>query len=45
VKDGRLENLEIVDAYYPDYIAENTRLNAPEWAGAFLPDLKIGFIA
>lgn len=45
VKNGRLENLEIVDAYYPDYIAEHTRLNAPEWAGAFLPDLKIGFIA
>lgn len=45
VRDWRLENLEIVDAYYPDYIAENTRLNAPDWAGAFLPDLKIWFIA
>ena len=45
VKDWRLENLEIVDAYYPDYIAAHTRLMAPQWAWAFLPDLKIWFIA
>lgn len=45
VKDGRLQNLEIVDAYYPDYIAPYTRLMAPEWASPFLPDLKIWFIA
>ena len=37
--------MEIVDSYYPDYLAENTRLNAPSWASAFLPDLKIWFIA
>ena len=45
VKDGRLENLEIIDSYYPDYIAENTRLMSPERASAFLPELKIWFIA
>lgn len=45
VKDWRLENLEIIDSYYPDYIAEHTRLRAPERAAAFLPDLQIWFIA
>jgi hypothetical protein len=45
VKNGRLENLEIVDAYYPDYIAYNTRLTAPERTSSFLPDRKIWFIA
>lgn len=45
VKDWRLKNLEIVDSYYPDYLAENTRLSAPDRASAFLPDLKIWFIA
>ena len=45
VKDWRLKNLEIIDSYYPDYIAENTRLRAPEWASVFLPDLNIWFIA
>lgn len=45
VKDGRLETLEIVDSYYPDYIASDTRLTSPEWTSAFLPDRKIWFIA
>jgi len=45
VKDWRLKNLEIIDSYYPDYIAENTRLTAPEWTSAFLPDRQIWFIA
>lgn len=45
VKDWRLKNLEIVDSYYPDYLAENTRLRAPDWTKAFLPDLNIWFIA
>ena len=45
VKDWRLKNLEIVDSYYPDYLAENTRLRAPDRASAFLPDLQIWFIA
>lgn len=45
VKDWRLKNLEIIDSYYPDYIAENTRLTAPEWTSPFLPDRQIWFIA
>ena len=45
VKNWRLENLEIVDSYYPDYIAEKTRLMAPNWTKPFLPSLEIWFIA
>ena len=45
VKDGLLKNMEIVDSYYPDYIAYNTRLIAPERTSSFLPDRKIWFIA
>lgn len=40
-----IKNLEIVDSYYPDFIAYRTRIMAPEWTSAFLPDRKIGFIA
>lgn len=42
---GHITNLEIVDSYYPDFIAYRTRIIAPEWTSAFLPDRKIGFIA
>jgi hypothetical protein len=37
--------MEIVDSYYPDFIAYKTRILAPEWTSPFLPDRKIGFIA
>jgi hypothetical protein len=37
--------MEIVDSYYPDFIAYRTRIMAPEWTTPFLPDRKIGFIA
>jgi len=40
-----ITNLEIVDSYYPDFIAYRTRIMAPERTSAFLPDRKIGFIA
>ncbi len=40
-----IKNLEIVDAYYPDFIAYRTRIQAPERTSSFLPDRKIGFIA
>jgi hypothetical protein len=42
---GHIENLEIVDAYYPDFIAYKTRITAPDRTSTFLPDRKIGFIA
>ncbi len=45
VADWKLINLEIVDAYYPDYIAHYTRLQAPDRTSSFLPDKKIWFIA
>lgn len=37
--------MEIVDSYYPDFIAYKTRIIAPAWTAPFLPDRKIGFIA
>ena len=40
-----IKNLEIIDSYYPDFIAQNTRILAPEWAWSFLADRKIGYIA
>ncbi len=40
-----IKNLEIVDSYYPDFIAYRTRIQAPERTSSFLPDRKIGFIA
>jgi len=45
VDQGRIKTLEIVDSYYPDFIAYRTRIMAPEWTAPFLPDRKIGFIA
>jgi len=40
-----IKELEIIDSYYPDFIAHRTRILAPERTKAFLPDRKIGFIA
>lgn len=45
INQGHIKNLEIVDSYYPDFIAYRTRIMAPEWTAPFLPDRKIGFIA
>lgn len=42
---GRMTNLEIVDSYYPDFIAYRTRILAPSWTSVFLPDRKIWYIA
>lgn len=44
--DGwRIKDLEIVDSYYPDFIAHNTRILAPARTKSFLPDRNIGYIA
>jgi len=40
-----IQDLEIVDSYYPDFIAYRTRIIAPTWTSVFLPDRKIWFIA
>jgi len=45
IDQGHIKTLEIVDSYYPDFIAYKTRIMAPERASPFLPDRKIGFIA
>lgn len=45
VEQWHIKTLEIVDSYYPDFIAYKTRIIAPEWTAPFLPDRKIGFIA
>lgn len=42
---GHIKTLEIVDSYYPDFIAYRTRIIAPQRTAPFLPDRKIGFIA
>ncbi len=42
---GHIKNLEIIDSYYPDFVAENTRILAPQWSWSFLADHKIGYIA
>ncbi len=44
-QSGHLKEFEIIDAYYPDYIAPKTYLTAPEWTKSFLPEKRIGFIA
>ncbi len=45
VYQWHIETLEIVDSYYPDFIAYNTRLKIPSWSSAFLSDPQIWFIS
>jgi len=45
VQGGHIKNLEIIDSYYPDFIAYKTRLQAPDRSLSFLPEKKIWFIA
>lgn len=45
IKWWHITNLEIIDSYYPDFVAYNTRIIAPERTKSFLPDRKIWFIA
>ncbi len=45
IEQGHIKELEIIDSYYPDFIAYKTRITAPTWTAPFLPDRKIGFIA
>lgn len=45
IEAARIKTLEIVDSYYPDFIAYQTRILAPDRTIPFLPDRKIGFIA
>lgn len=42
---GHITDLQIVDSYLPDYIAPNTRLQAPKWFSSAFWEDKIWFIA
>lgn len=45
VSNWHLIGLEIVDSYYPDYIAYKTFIDAPEWSNVFLPEKRIWFLS
>ena len=45
IAQWHIKELEIIDSYYPDFIAYKTRIIAPSRTAPFLPDRKIGFIA
>ncbi|MFA7717767.1 MAG: hypothetical protein WC875_03560 [Candidatus Absconditabacterales bacterium] len=45
IQGAHITTMEIVDSYYPDFIAYRTRIMAPDRTAPFLPDRKIGFIA
>lgn len=45
VYQWHIQTLEIVDSYYPDFIAYRTRLKAEPWANSFLSDMQIWFIS
>ena len=45
VYQWHIQTLEIVDSYYPDFIAYNTRLKIPWWSSVFLSDPQIWFIS
>lgn len=41
---GHIQEFEIVDSYYPDFIAYRTAIDAPERSSPFLPERKIWFL-
>lgn len=45
VANWHLTELEIVDSYYPDYIAYKTFIDAPERANVFIPEKRIWFLS
>ncbi len=45
VSQWHIKDIEIVDSYYPDFVAYKTRIIAPAWTSVFLPDRKIWFVA
>jgi len=44
VANGRLQEFEIIDSYYPDFIAHNTYITPPTRSKPFLPEKEIWFI-
>jgi hypothetical protein len=45
VEHGFLKSMNIVDSYYPNFLAPQAFVQAPERASAFLPSLEVGFIS
>lgn len=42
---GHVQNMEIIDSYYPNWIAPDIKIPAPQRSWKFIPDKLIGFIS
>lgn len=45
IEHGFIKELEIIDAYFPNFIANRTFIPAPSWTNSIRDDDRIGFIA
>lgn len=45
VSQARIEHLEIVDSYFPDFIWRDASITPPAWSQAFLPEKRVAFVA
>jgi len=45
IEHGFIKELEIIDAYFPNFIANKTFIRAPWWTNPIREDDRIGFIA
>lgn len=45
VSQARIEHLQIVDSYFPDFIGRNASIVPPAWSQAFLPEKRVAFVA
>lgn len=45
VYQARIEHLQIVDSYFPDFIGNNTSITPPSRSQTFLPERRIAFVA
>jgi len=45
IDGGHIKELEVIDAYLPDYVAPSTRIELPKWFTDTFGEAKAGFIA
>ncbi len=45
VYQGRIQHIEIVDSYFPDFIGRGASVTPPVWSQTFLPESRVAFIA
>lgn len=45
VSQARIEHLQIVDSYFPDFIGRNASVTPPAWSQVFLPEKRVAFVA